>query len=312
MLIDISRPAEKWFDIPSYGYIKRNYDISEFNGSSPHDLLEHLYSLTNYQGSLVPANFKLAFPNAVTFKKPRQRYVEIDPLLDDPIEGIFVAFNGITYDSNCLGYQWKSSDHYNRVPLISCVEGLEFFELSFGAAAGELHRRTGILLNGDRKPKIYANEFIWKLPSRHRVGSYHVTKISSLPTENSENRWSDIGINHSCEDAVYKFGKIRYICDHIVAAILAARYFSSSDNPLVANPIIVPKKPLVTFDDLLRYRVVRENDDGTKRTLNEAERGLIMGWLIVYYASQKRLSDLFAKSYREENFNDIIKFTGNS
>ena len=308
MQLDASRPTAEWFDPPSYGQIEKTYEMHEFSGKSPYELLEHLYSLTENQGSLIPADFELAFPDAITFKKPRQRYVEIETTLDDSREGILDSLYGITYESNRLGYQWGSFNYYNRVPFLSCIEGLEFFVLSFGKAAGELNERTGIVFNREKKPRTYANEFIWELPSRHRVGNYHVTKIRPLPTRNSKSRWPDIGAEHSCEDAVYKFGRIRYVCDHIAAAILAAEHFSSLDNPFTASPIIIPKKPLVEFDDILRYRVIRESDEKKRRNLNEAERGLIIGWLIAYHASRKEIDHLFSRKLNLEDVNDVIKF----
>lgn len=314
MILDTARPVEEWFDLPNYGDVLRQHDVQVFVDRHPFDLLARLYDLIDSPNNclLIPSSFEIIpqqlqigeatvdVKSASHFKKLAW-YPEIHD--SDPQLGIRETLSGVSYESSCLGYSCNVGRVRKKIPFTSCIEGLELFAVCFGDVSAEVYKRTGIIFNTD-EPKIYGNELVWSVPSRHkkRVDS-HLTKLTSLPTKLSGNDWRLVDFEHTCEDAVYKF-RSRYFCDHVVAAYRTAQLFSPSGNPILTYPFVIPREGIYSLYDIMRYRVVREHQNGERDILNEAERGRIFGWLVAYH--NRNLDMLFRDNFDGYDWNQVV------
>lgn len=327
MILNVQKPVEEWFDLPSYGEIQKRYTVRRFEGSTPEQFLVALYELSARpdDGLLVPREFEI-LPSEIVIQgktievdtankfKRFGWYVQLRADAGDPREQIIDALSWKAYNSNVVGYSWRTGQVRKLVPFLSMIEGLEYLAINTGPIAEEVHTRTGVTFNPNR-PRIYQDSLDWRLPSRKKETTQaHLTKLTGLPFQNSGNEWYDLDFEHTCEDAFYKFKSrpergIRYFCDHLVAAYRIAQLAAPSDNPIAVSPFPVVNEGLVELDDIMRYRMIREHADGRKDILNEAERNKIFGWLVANYRRGQNVERMFRRDgFEGLDWNRVVKF----
>ncbi len=320
MLLDVRKPLDKMFELPTPAEILRGYEVRESKAQNHISRVEELFLLLTEtdkalyipSDSILPEKLSVGVRDVeINHPKDFKRlalYVPISGVSEDPKHEMEMAFRGVSILRPHFGYGWslrlqippeKEEEQLKLIPLVSCVDGLELYTV-YVERAGEISEKIGQPIRAD-KPRVYLDTFQWKVPSRSKEETdAHLTSLLSLPTSQSGKSWMAIDFDHTCPDSIFKFKRskrIRYFCDHIRAAYRYAQVFKSdTDDPITFDPFAIPAELFVKFHDLLRYRVVVGKTD--KRNINEAEREYLSWIFIPYYLSSRRpLADLFRQDY---------------
>ena len=106
----------------------------------------------------------------------------------------------------------------------------------------------------------------------------------------------ELDFEDTCEFVTFRIGKMvkRFLHDHARGFYRLAQVLKEkTDDPIVADPFIIPTKELVDFKDTLRYRTLVGNSN-----TNESQIERMLGLRIVMQNLQRRsLDELFARNY---------------